>query len=340
MQISYKDYIAKKQELYGEAAASGEVREDVTWDMLRSQINSGLQLGLSQEQIDMYTTAFYSYEQMEVIKFALYANLEADILVKLCDPKLETKDMIHIMLHSEETKCLTGAVNSIATYMDELQMVRQEHETVEQDLQNRLHEEQEKNHLLEQKLEDLNKKKKEPESRRDQPEIRKIFGKKKTQHLSAEALPDDFNLSNYIIQAHLSADQMEVIRFAIEKQIDDQMLVQLIDQHLPAEQLRNMVAVILTKKIMESRQIVQYIKKDSIDLSEIDQRLSAMHYKLSMYALLNESSSIDDNICDLAELRDLNKEVKRIVQMLSIRCNSIDRILSDTSEQIAKNNRK
>lgn len=91
---------------------------------------------------------------------------------------------------------------------------------------------------------------------------------------------------------------------------------------------------------MESRQIVQYIKKDSIDLSEIDQRLSAMHYKLSMYALLNESSSIDDNICDLAELRNLNKEVKRIVQMLSIRCNSIDRILSDTSEQIAKNNRK
>lgn len=347
MQISYKDYIAKKQELYGEAAASGEVREDVTWDMLRSQINSGLQLGLSQEQIDMYTTAFYSYEQMEVIKFALYADLEADILVKLCDPKLETKDMIHIMLHSEETKCLTGAVNSIATYMDELQMVRQEHETVEQDLQNRLREEQEKNHLLEQKLEELNKKKKEPESRRDQPERRKRFGKKKTQHLSAEALPDDFNLSNYIIQAHLSADQMEVIRFAIEKQIDDQMLVQLIDQHLPAEQLRNMVAVILTKKLwsrrirtMESRQIVQYIKKDSIDLSEIDQRLSAMHYKLSMYALLNESSSIDDNICDLAELRDLNKEVKRIVQMLSIRCNSIDRILSDTSEQIAKNNRK
>lgn len=251
MQVSYKDYIAKKQELYGEAAASGEVREDVTWDMLRSQINSGLQLGLSQEQIDMYTTAFYSYEQMEVIKFALYANLEADILVKLCDPKLETKDMIHIMLHSEETKCLTGAVNSIATYMDELQMVRQEHETVEQDLQNQLREEQEKNHLLEQKLEELNKKKKEPESRRDQPERRKIFGKKKTQHLSAEALPDDFNLSNYIIQAHLSVDQMEVIRFAIEKQIDDQMLVQLIDQHLPAEQLRNMVAVILTKKTME-----------------------------------------------------------------------------------------
>lgn len=248
--VSYKDYIAKKQEIYGEAAASGEVREDVTWDMLRSQINSGLQLGLSQEQIDMYTTAFYSYCQMEVIKFALYSKLESDVLVKLCDPKLDPKDMLHILLHSEETKCLTGAVNSIATYMDELQTVRQEHENAEKELKNRLKEEQEKNRLLEQKLEELNKKQKKQESRIEQPERKKIFGRKKNVLPEAEHLPDNFDLSSYIIDAHLSGEQAEVIRFAIEKQIDDKMIKQLIDQQLPAEQLRNMVAVILTRKYM------------------------------------------------------------------------------------------
>ena len=41
-QILYKEYIQKKKDAYGQAAAALEVREDVSWDMLRSQINSGL----------------------------------------------------------------------------------------------------------------------------------------------------------------------------------------------------------------------------------------------------------------------------------------------------------
>ena len=39
-QILYKEYIQKKKDAYGQAAAALEVREDVSWDMLRSQINS------------------------------------------------------------------------------------------------------------------------------------------------------------------------------------------------------------------------------------------------------------------------------------------------------------
>lgn len=87
---------------------------------------------------------------------------------------------------------------------------------------------------------------------------------------------------------------------------------------------------------MDSRLIVQYLKKDGIDLSEIEQNVSALNYKVSMYALLHESSSVDENICDLSEIRDLNRNVKRIVQMLSIRCNSIDHVLNDISDQIAE----
>lgn len=47
---------------------------------------------------------------------------------------------------------------------------------------------------------------------------------------------------------------------------------------------------------MDSRQVAMYLKKDSIDLSDIDQKLTAMLYKLSMYTLLYESSSLDEII--------------------------------------------
>lgn len=87
---------------------------------------------------------------------------------------------------------------------------------------------------------------------------------------------------------------------------------------------------------MDSRQVAMYLKKDSIDLSDIDQKLTAMLYKLSMYTLLYESSSLDEIICDLAEIKDLNKDIRRIVQTLAIRCNSIDQAIDDTAEQISK----
>lgn len=87
---------------------------------------------------------------------------------------------------------------------------------------------------------------------------------------------------------------------------------------------------------MDSRQVAMYLKKDSIDLSDIDQKLIAMLYKLSMYTLLYESSSLDEIICDLAEIKDLNKDIRRIVQTLAIRCNSIDQVIDDTAEQISK----
>ena len=61
-----------------------------------------------------------------------------------------------------------------------------------------------------------------------------------------------------------------------------------------------------------------------------------MLYKLSMYTLLYESSSLDEIICDLAEIKDLNKDIRRIVQTLAIRCNSIDQVIDDTAEQISK----
>ena len=132
-----------------------EVREDVSWDMLRSQINSGLQLGLSQEQVDMYSTAFYSYEQMEVIKFAIYARLSSEQLMKLCDPKLDAKDMLQVLLHTEASKGLTSAVNSIAAYMDELQEIKQEHAKEEKRLQDQLQEEEKKVRELEAEIEKL-----------------------------------------------------------------------------------------------------------------------------------------------------------------------------------------
>lgn len=243
-QILYKEYIQKKKDAYGQAAAALEVREDVSWDMLRSQINSGLQLGLSQEQVDMYSTAFYSYEQMEVIKFAIYARLSSEQLMKLCDPKLDAKDMLQVLLHTEASKGLTSAVNSIAAYMDELQEIKQEHAKEEKRLRDQLQEEEKKVRELEAEIEKLKTLQQKQEIRKEsKPEKRKRFGK--------QIDSGSFDLGSYIINAHLSAEQMEVLRYAIEKEIDDKLIRQMIYQKLPAEQLRNMVAVILTKRSME-----------------------------------------------------------------------------------------
>ena len=177
-QILYKEYIQKKKDAYGQAAAALEVREDVSWDMLRSQINSGLQLGLSQEQVDMYSTAFYSYEQMEVIKFAIYARLSSEQLMKLCDPKLDAKDMLQVLLHTEASKGLTSAVNSIAAYMDELQEIKQEHAKEEKRLQDQLQEEEKKVRELEAEIEKLKTLQQKQEIRKEsKPEKRKRFGK-------------------------------------------------------------------------------------------------------------------------------------------------------------------
>lgn len=174
----------------------------------------------------------------------IYAKLSSDQLMKLCDPKLDAKDMLQILLHTEASKGLTSAVNSIAAYMDELQEIKQEHAKEEKRLQDQLQEEEKKVRELEAEIEKLKTLQRKQEIRTDRkPEKRKRFGKQMDS--------GSFDLGSYIINAHLSAEQMEVLRYAIEKEIDDKLIRQMIYQKLPAEQLRNMVAVILTKRSME-----------------------------------------------------------------------------------------
>ena len=128
--------------------------------------------------------------------------------------------------------------------MDELQAIKQEHTKEEKRLQDQLQEEKKKVKDLEAEIEKLQKLQQKQELRKEsKPEKRKRFGKQ------MDSRP--FDLGSYIINAHLSAEQMEVLRYAIEKEIDDKLIREMIDQKLPAEQLRNMVAVILTKRSME-----------------------------------------------------------------------------------------
>lgn len=75
--ITNAEYIKKKKEFVMNflAAENEEVKTD-TWNRIRSQINSGLYLGLSHQEIDMYATPEYDYSQQEIIKYAIYAGLD------------------------------------------------------------------------------------------------------------------------------------------------------------------------------------------------------------------------------------------------------------------------
>lgn len=75
------EYIDKKKQELSEKY--GDDLVDNTWNEIRSQIKSGFQLGLNEEDCDMFASPKYNYAQREVIKFACFSGISKDYVEKL-----------------------------------------------------------------------------------------------------------------------------------------------------------------------------------------------------------------------------------------------------------------
>jgi hypothetical protein len=72
--------------------------------------------------------------------------------------------------------------------------------------------------------------------------------RKTVPEFKTRALPKDFNLESYIMTAGLSTGQLEVVSMAVKCNVDDSMIKQMIDQRLPATQMKQVLALILTRQ--------------------------------------------------------------------------------------------
>lgn len=84
-----------------------------------------------------------------------------------------------------------------------------------------------------------------------------IFGKRQKQGMSntkpimfhqKEKLPDNFNLSEYMIGRELSAAQMEVITMAVKCGVNDSVIKQMIDSDKSSAQMKQILEFVLAKK--------------------------------------------------------------------------------------------
>lgn len=76
---------------------------------------------------------------------------------------------------------------------------------------------------------------------------------KRNNHVSynVEKLPEDFDIAEYIIHSSLSSSQYSIITLAVKMQIDESIIKQMIDNNLPAEQMKQLLSIILVKKEQE-----------------------------------------------------------------------------------------
>lgn len=68
-----------------------------------------------------------------------------------------------------------------------------------------------------------------------------------------EELSPDFDITTYILNSSLSSSQYNIITLAVKMQIDESIIKQMIDNNLPAEQMKQLLSIILVKRENEKR---------------------------------------------------------------------------------------
>lgn len=63
-----------------------------------------------------------------------------------------------------------------------------------------------------------------------------------------DILPENFDITSYIINAGISTDQMKILALAVRHNIDDRLLKRLIDDDVPAQQMKQLISIELIKK--------------------------------------------------------------------------------------------
>ena len=291
--------------------------DEKDWNMLRSQINSAVQLGIKIEKIEIFAQPVLSYEQREVLKYAIYDGAEDEFIRNLTEKGLSADVMrakiddkkADIKMSEELSTPLQILSDSITAYKQDidkykeqsdkiLKSCRDKLEAAEEEIQNlqkqldaerktnedqlqiirererREHEKREFEDRVEkaaqekfarmQLEEEAKRERQESERIRFEEELRQekrtkrgLFSRKRNKEddrprkpvplSTVQKLPAGFDLTAYIMSAGLSAGQMDVISLAVRSKVDDSLIKAMIDQQLPAAQMKQLLAVILAR---------------------------------------------------------------------------------------------
>ena len=70
-----------------------------------------------------------------------------------------------------------------------------------------------------------------------------------------QPLPSNFDLAEYILSVKLTSSQLKIITVCVKAELDESIIKQLIDSHLPADQMKSIVEIILTKEEKEHQKV-------------------------------------------------------------------------------------
>lgn len=271
------EYIDKKKQELSEKY--GDDLVDNTWNEIRSQIKSGFQLGLNEEDCDMFASPKYNYAQREVIKFACFSGISKDYVEKLIietdSRKLPYQGMIKLLdelRYSEKSDDkLSKQLHSVIEQLEKLDD-RPDGEPIQRDdlifLSDIIVEKTKENEMLKQ-YNELREKTNQGDVPVKQKKLffhNKLKTTKNVKEKNAKgdrnrdspvdfkicSLPEGFNLSSYLLNSKLSSSQMEVIAMAVRLGINESLIKQMVDSECDASQLKQVLEVLVVQ--MDNKQ--------------------------------------------------------------------------------------
>ena len=128
-EMTLRDYIEVKHKQYLDSGL-----DENNWNMLRSQINSGVALGIQLERIDIYAQTTLDYAQREVLKYALYDEIEEGYIRELAESHASAEVLrakiydkkVNIKLSEELSTPLQILSDSISTYKQDIDSYKEQ----------------------------------------------------------------------------------------------------------------------------------------------------------------------------------------------------------------------
>lgn len=283
-----KSYLeAKRKDFFNQF--SGDDAED-EWNKLRSQINSGLFLGLSHEKINKYAISNLSYEQREIIKFALFTNLPEEQINSMIKNAIDNNANEELLLKEYENYRFIQFqdASQMEKYQQLFDLIKKNDSTEElqklleqvKDLEAKLKDKEQEIVALKKKYnETVATYEKALQSQvRDAPiktvheKKKKIkrkrfwfFGKNKMiDFIGKTVLPDDFNFVKYIASKKLSSSQLELVTIAIKLNVSKNAIYDIVESGADAEHMKQLIeGVLATRDLAEKA-------AHNVDISDLD----------------------------------------------------------------------
>lgn len=277
-----KQYIEYKRGEYEAVLQAENIQDEELLEYglqgLVGQIYSGRYMGLSTEQIEVYSDLAkrYSFEKREIIKQCLYEGASVDLVDRLCDCKnkdemlaarreyYRTDSVIeHIGNKVDALKTDVGRYEKLlAEYSASIAGLKEQLLIKEQiifSLRESLDAERRKRNKRDIEYEVISRKEAEPE------EERRFFFKRgkrkreiaKEQYVKrTEKIKDYSSLEEYAIEKQIPAEVAYAVTFAIRNGIDDSLIISMIENELPAKKITGVVEIIIAKREQSKKMFV------------------------------------------------------------------------------------